>query len=158
MGRKRVKKTCTSCRFNHNEAEKTCDVTKAVEEELSEIPEDLIGAVGGEPAPETVSTTPEPGSNRSLRIPDQTALNELASLENRKNSRMEKFEAVIVNLVSGLSIPSKPTVSAEKKGDTVTVTAMQEPKQSDRRHAWGGSDTSDSDNEVESNTNKEKKK
>ena len=153
MGRKRVKKTCTSCGFNHNESEKACEVEKTVEQESSENQEEMNGAVGGDSPPEVTA------GNYQIRMPDQSALNELASLENRMNSRMEKFESVIVNLVSGLSLPGKSTTSdAEKK--TAEAALSTEPKLSrpERHHAWGGSDTSDSDNDIETTASKEKKK
>ena len=82
MGRKRVKKTCTSCGFNHNESEKACEVEKTVEQESSKNQEEMNGAVGGDSPPEVTA------GNYQIRMPDQSALNELASLENRMNSRM----------------------------------------------------------------------
>ena len=48
MGRKRVKKSCTSCGFTHTESGKECLVPKAVEEELEEASEEPIGAIGVE--------------------------------------------------------------------------------------------------------------
>ena len=160
MGRKRVKKSCTSCGFNHNETEKVCESPKTVEEEVGELDESLIGAVGGEPV--TLTETPpakeDSITNYQIRMPSQSALNELASLENRMNSRMEKFESVIVNLVSGLSLPGQPSASTEKVNTPVTVTVKNKQAKSERRHAWGGSDTSDSDADMETSSAKEKKK
>ena len=57
----------------------------------------------------------EPEAGHRLQIPSQAALNDLASLENRMNSRMEKFKSVIVNLVSRLTLPSQSAVGAEGK-------------------------------------------
>ena len=125
-------------------------------EDISEVSEELIGAVG-DGTVETMSTGGEPEVNIHVRTPSQNALNEMASLENRMNSRMEKFESVIVNLMSGLSLPGQASASAEK---VVTASATAEPKQAkpEKRHAWGSSDTLDSDNDTETATAKEKKK
>ena len=158
MGRKRVKKSCTSCGFSHNESETRCEVPKTVEEELSGEQDVQSGAVGGEPPLEPMSTQVASDQASRDRMPDQSARNELASLENRMNSRMEKFEAVIVNLVSGLSLPGQATVSAEKKPTVATTTTEAKPAKSEKRRSWGGSDSSDSDVDTETSASKEKKK
>ena len=122
-----MKKSCTLCGFNHNEAETRCETAKVVEEEFREDQDGLGEAVGGELPPDPMSTRAEPVRASVNHVPDQAALNELASLENRMNSRMEKFESVIVNLVSGLSLPSQNAASAEKKTTATTVIANPKP-------------------------------
>ena len=157
-----MKKTCTSCGFNHNESETRCETPKAVEEEFTTEQDGLVGAVGGDSPPEpvtvTVPTQVETDRNDRPRMPDQSALNELASLENRMNSRMEKFESVIVNLVSGLSLPGKTPASAEGKAAAATVTTERKQVRAEKRHPWGESDTSDSDTDNETSAAKERKK
>ena len=158
MGRRKIKKTCTSCGFNHNESEKRCEIPKTVEEEFGDDQEDLTGTAENEPQQEASPARTSRDDGHRSRIADQSTLNELASLENRMNSRMEKFESVIVNLVSGLSIPGKVSAGQEKKD--VPSAAAAEPKQTkpEKNHAWGGSDSSDSEAEMETSAAKERKK
>ena len=126
MGRKRVKKSCTSCGFNHAESVKECTTPK---EELEEANEELIGAMGDETpvkSPSPAGLDAEEADGISLpRRPDQTTLNEMASLENRMNSRLERFEALVVNLVSGA--PSAAT--AAKAATESSAKAAPESKQ-----------------------------
>ena len=149
MGRRKVKKKCTLCRFNHNETEKVFEVPKTVEEEFSDIKDEVTGATGGDPLPEAMSTKIDADETRHVHMPDQTALNELASLENWMNSRKENFESVIVNLVSGLTILGQATAKLESKA--TAACGQLEPKhaKSERCH---------SDSEGETTEKKEKKK
>ena len=160
MGRKRVKKSCTSCGFSHNDSEKKCETPKVVEEEFTGDTEVSVEVECDEPQPEASSAQNGQEGTQHVRRPDQSALNELASMENRMNSRMEKFESVIVNLVSGLSIPGKPSANTEKVETPSASTSAVGAKQtrSERRHAWGGSDSSDSEAELETSAAKDKKK
>ena len=162
MGRKRVKKSCTSCGFSHAGPEKSCDTSIVVEEEgtVSEAVETggAAEAVGGEsPAAPTTNPESEPTSVNYPRGQSisQSTLNEMASMENRMNSRMERFESVIVNLVSGLSIP---TAAAETKTVTDQPDNAKLKANPESRRSWGQNDSSDSDTELETAASREKKK
>ena len=163
MGRRRIKKTCSSCGFSHGESAKECVIPQAIEEELKEASEELIGATGGEspvnspsPAQSGPNVTSSDAQIAPNSRPSQATLMELASMENRMNSRMEKFEALVVNLVSGA--PPTATAAAEAKSAPPPAPESKQPRNYVSRRPWGDCDSSDSDEETGSKSNKEKKK
>ena len=142
MGRKRTKKTCTSCGFNHTQSpEEECEAPVQTAEEITTVADEELGAVGGVPAAvsteEAVTTTETD-----------------AGVENRLNSRIDHLQNMIVDLVSGLKTPGE-----KKSKDKAKKSSSPKPN---RQRCWGLSDSSDSDSSEEderaSSTKKEKKR
>ena len=86
-------------------------ILKATEEELEEA-EELIGATGNvSPVNGSPMSVPEPEKTSNSR-PSQATLNELESMENRMNSRMERFEALVVSGAPSVAATTTETRSA----------------------------------------------